>query len=184
MLDGSSAKEFARHRSELNMGTRDYQLLHSDHIPYDEWQIRLRARLNEKDGKVFEEKLQKHYPCVHDELKRIKDIDIKELKPHIEKYNRGHSVRNLKMIQDLFKVKNHQAFWIHNEKKEEDRARMQVQADNENPNQNFFAKPNSKMTHVKSYIMVQGKLIPSIKYKAKQKIYNRFKIEEEGSAIA
>lgn len=35
------------------------------------------------------------------------------------------------------------------------------------------------MTHVKSYIMVRGRLIPSIKYKAKQKIYNRFKIEDE-----
>jgi hypothetical protein len=38
------------------------------------------------------------------------------------------------------------------------------------------------MVHVKSYMMVNGKLIPSIKYKAKQKIYNRYKIEDEGSA--
>lgn len=44
-----------------------------------------------------------------------------------------------------------------------------------------FAAPNSKMTHVKSYMMVKGKLIPSIYYKAKQKIYNRFKIEESRS---
>ena len=35
------------------------------------------------------------------------------------------------------------------------------------------------MTHVKSYIMVKGRLIPSINYKAKQKIYNRFKIEDD-----
>lgn len=35
------------------------------------------------------------------------------------------------------------------------------------------------MTHVKSYIMVQGRLIPSIKYKTKQKIYNRFMIEDD-----
>jgi hypothetical protein len=35
------------------------------------------------------------------------------------------------------------------------------------------------MTHVKSYIMVRGRLIPSIKYKTKLKIYNRFKIEDE-----
>ena len=37
------------------------------------------------------------------------------------------------------------------------------------------------MIHVKSYMMVKGKLIPSINYKAKQKIYNRFKIEESKS---
>jgi hypothetical protein len=37
------------------------------------------------------------------------------------------------------------------------------------------------MTHVKSYIMVNGKLIPSINYKAKQKIYNRYKIVEAQS---
>jgi hypothetical protein len=35
------------------------------------------------------------------------------------------------------------------------------------------------MVHVKSYMMVNGKLIPSIKYKAKQKIYNRYKIEDD-----
>lgn len=47
------------------------------------------------------------------------------------------------------------------------------------PQDDFFAKPNSKMTHVKSYMMVRGRLIPSIKYKTKQKIYNRFKIEDD-----
>lgn len=72
---------------------------------------------------------------------------------------------------------------MHREKRQEERERMQVN-DDARPDQmkdaeDFFAKPNSKMTHVKSYIMVQGRLIPSIKYKTKQKIYNRFKIEEE-----
>ena len=41
------------------------------------------------------------------------------------------------------------------------------------------------MTHVKSYIMVKGQLIPSISYKTKQtKIYNRYKIEEGEEAKA
>ena len=50
------------------------------------------------------------------------------------------------------------------------------------PRDDYFANPNSKMTHVKSYIMVRGRLIPSIKYKTKMKIYNRFKIEDEQEA--
>lgn len=45
----------------------------------------------------------------------------------------------------------------------------------------YFANPNAKMVHVKSYMMVNGKLIPSIKYKTKQKIYNRYKIEDDSS---
>lgn len=35
----------------------------------------------------------------------------------------------------------------------------------------------SKMEHVNSYIMVAGRLIPSIQYRVKTKIYNRFKIQ-------
>jgi hypothetical protein len=35
------------------------------------------------------------------------------------------------------------------------------------------------MTHVKSYIMVKGKLIPSINYKVAPKIFNRFRIEDD-----
>ena len=36
------------------------------------------------------------------------------------------------------------------------------------------------MSHVKSYMMVKGKLIPSVNYKVKKpKIYNRFRIEDE-----
>lgn len=54
-------------------------------------------------------------------------------------------------------------------------------SEQDKPGQETFANPNSKMTHVKSYIMVQGKLIPSIKYKTKMKIYNRFKIEDSHS---
>jgi hypothetical protein len=57
---------------------------------------------------------------------------------------------------------------------------MQVDdAPDTQPQDDFFAKPNSKMTHIKSYMMVRGRLIPSIKYKTKTKIYNRFKIEDE-----
>lgn len=42
-----------------------------------------------------------------------------------------------------------------------------------------FANDSAKMTHVKSYMMVKGRLIPSINYKTKQKIYNRFNIEDD-----
>ena len=107
----------------------------------------------------------------------------------------------MRAVKELSKNRNHQAFWVHDypqdyvEKSQNTTTNLegpkteQGSSTKMNKSQSavkaakptdFFADPNSKMMHVKSYMMVRGKLIPSIKYKAKQPIYNRYKIESEG----
>ena len=117
-----------------------------------------------------------------EKLKSLRDIDVYHLQEHVNKLNHAQSQRQIRTISQLEDVRNHQAFWVHQKSVKHD---MQVddspREEELNDKKDQFASPNAKMTHVKSYMMVKGKLIPSINYKAKQKIYNRYKIEESRS---
>jgi hypothetical protein len=115
---------------------------------------RLKAAQKEQQPKEL------NYPDPLEELQRLKDIDVNPLRDHIDRKDRNKSQQQLKLIRELGVVKNHQAYWIHNERRKADQERMKVNPDDtprpESMQQaeEFFANPNSKMTHVKSYIMV------------------------------
>ena len=57
-------------------------------------------------------------------MRRHKDIDIDAVKVHLDKHHK--SLNQIKIIRELNDVKNHQAFWVHNEKREREREKMQV----------------------------------------------------------
>jgi len=102
----------SRNRSEQSLGRT---VVDSQHIPYDAATMAMIRRLKEAKNKV-----QPEYPDPLEELRRLKDIDVNALKNHIDKTNRHKSQQQLKLIRELNEVKNHQAFWVHNQKRLED----------------------------------------------------------------
>jgi hypothetical protein len=96
------SKELQRHQSERLIHPSEYQLVESQHIPYDALQLEMLRRLRERQGLPNDEKSQ--LPCIHDELKKLSDIDTKELMLHVDKLRNKNSLKTLKMVRELSEV--------------------------------------------------------------------------------